>query len=136
MPTDTTIHTDILLELTTQTKTITLHILTIPTHHSLISFEDCSVTLHSIIQNCFSAYLRLNWNNSKIKVIDKPFNTTLPDLIPIPITLAKIAKSAIKNPNLYTALWIGMHGRYYAHPLSRATGERIDDPLLVRSSDQ
>ena len=86
---------------------------------------------HSVLDNS-NTY----WNNSKIKILDKPFNTTLPDLIPIPITLAKIAKSAIKNPNLYTALWTGMHGRYHAYPLSRVTGERIDDPLLVRSSYQ
>ena len=138
---DPATHTEILLEFTTHTQTIALHILTIPTHYSLVTLENCSVTLYNLIQNCCTAYIRINWDATTLAVKGKFNNIRLPDVIPIPITLIGTTKQIIYDANLHMTIWIGMQGRYHIVPinnenrllLTNTTGEHSCEPQLVQS---
>ena len=126
------IQTEILLELTTFTQTTTLHIITIPTHYSQITVQDCSISLYSVISNGFNSYLRLNWNKTILSIKGKFSSITLPDLIPIPILNKTLTEKIIYDPNVFSTLWIGMHGKYQAISITNKT-EGEEEPVIQPS---
>ena len=71
-----------------------------------------------MIKNCFTSYIRLNWNKTTLSIKGKFAKITLPDLIPAFILNKKITQQTIYDPHLFATLWIGMHSKYHAIPIS------------------
>ncbi len=134
-----TIQTNILLELTTFTQTTTIHVITIPTHYSQILIQDCSISLYSMIKNCCTSYIRLNWNKTTLSVKNKFARINLPDLIPVSILNKEITQQIIYDPNLFATLWVGMQGRYHSIPISiknrTEREEETNEPPTIQPSD-
>ena len=96
--------------------------------------------LHFIIfydKNCLTSYIRLNWNKTTLPVKGKFAKITLPDQIQVSTLNKEITQQIKYDSHLFATLWIGMHGRNHAIPISinnRAErGEESNDPGIQSS---
>ena len=60
--------TDILLEVTSATRSFVLHVLTVAAHYTNVHLEHPNVTIHSIITGCCTHYLRLDWHHTTLSI--------------------------------------------------------------------
>ena len=129
------VYTDILLELTTHTRTTTLHVITIPIHYSQIEIRNVSASIYPLIHNCCTAYLRVNWHQTTITALGKFTKINLPDMISVPILAAHQVKEISYDPNLYMTLWIGMNGRYHTNIINNETKLQASSMALTGTDD-
>ena len=106
------LRTDILLECSTQSKIVIIHLISIPVHHSKIVIENPELTIYNLISNCCNAYLRMNWEHTRISVLGKYANITLPDFLKVPYTCINLTKNIINDPQIHLELLIGCYGYY------------------------
>ena len=129
------VYTDILLELTTHTRTTTLHVITIPAHYSQIEIRNVSASIYPLIHNCCTAYLRINWHQTLITVLGKFTKVDLPDMISVPILAAHQVKEISYDPHLFMTLWIGMNGRYHTSTIYNEAKTQTTNMALTEPND-
>ena len=129
------VYTDILLELTTHTRTTTLHVITIPVHYSQIEIRNVSAFIYPLIHNCCTAYLRVNWHQTTITALRKFTKINLPDRISVPILAAHQVKEISYDLNFYITLWIGMNGRYHTNIINNENKLQASSMALMGTDD-
>jgi hypothetical protein len=133
-----TTETEVLLELVAQNQYVVLHIINIPTHTSLITLQDTSLTLHAFIPNCYTSFIRINWNETKLmaRLFNRQTDVTLPELINVPYTVKKLTQTIANHPDVQTNILIGQNGRYTYFPtrLTKTRYKRRQDETELQES--
>jgi len=129
--------TDILMEVTSATHSVVLHVLTVATHYTHVHLENPTVTIHSIITGCCTHYLRLDWHHTTLSIPQRFNNITLPDLLPIPVTVRHLTHNIITDTNLHINILLGTNGVYlpYNVIIQRATTNPTNTLRNVPNAD-